>query len=184
MPLALLSVWVTFKTGTFLFPVAQKGGRKHSRANRLFCWFCKSEWRHCSETARLCSEIRLVCSLQNLVSKKWSWHAADDVSPVVIPLPAVAFSVPTSGLTWSRCPVNLNLRNLHWEKFMVKQSPIIKQIREWFFSLQPYVELDWLEKVRKIFYALNAFGRKLCAFWESVPKGRAEGKRERPCAFR
>lgn len=32
------------------------------------------------ETARLCNAIRLVCSLQNLVSKKRSWHAADDVS--------------------------------------------------------------------------------------------------------
>lgn len=44
------------------------------------------------------------------------------------------------------------------------------------FSLKPYVELDWLEKARKIFSGLYAFGKKWCVFWESVPKGRAEEK--------
>lgn len=38
------------------------------------------------------------------------------------------------------------------------------------------MNLDCLEKVRKIFSALNVFGRKLHVFWEGIPKARAEGK--------
>lgn len=65
-------------------------------------------------------------------------HAADIVSPMVIPPPAIAFPHPTSGLTLSRSPVNLSLRNLHKETFVVKQLPIIKPVRV-IFSLKPCV---------------------------------------------
>lgn len=62
------------------------------------------------ETARLCNAIRLVCSLQNLVSKKRSWRAADVVAHMVI-FPSLGFFPSHSWLDVIQIPSESKAQN-------------------------------------------------------------------------
>lgn len=72
-----------YDTGSFWFPVARERGSAATLIDYLAEFASLSE-SVVPETARLCNAIRLVCSLQYLISKKRSWHAADVVSHMVV----------------------------------------------------------------------------------------------------
>lgn len=93
----LLAVPVTFETqGSFWVPIAA------TLIDYLADLASLSE-SIAPETARLCNAIRLVCSLQNLVSKKRSWRAADVVAHMVI-FPSLGFFPPRSCLDVIQIP--------------------------------------------------------------------------------
>lgn len=85
------------------------------------------------------------------------------------------FSLPAAGLTCSRPPVSLKLRNLQQEAFMIRQSPIIKPIRGQFAHCRPFCGVG-LAGDRNYIFWFNCSQKENACFGGNSTKRESRGK--------